>query len=137
MTNLSKDKRTRKLGVPLLQMHCRYRKLGKKFPERKLRGLNPNFYLHISVSDFYCTFRRSACLFRCSNIGGPILGIYINRSQMYEYGTGNKAAQFDFWDYIYLNLLCSACATKYREISLATECLKLSRESGEKKTKCG
>jgi hypothetical protein len=28
-------------------------KIGKIFSERKLRGLNPNFYIHVSVSDLY------------------------------------------------------------------------------------
>ncbi len=128
----------RNFGYPscTLQMHWT-ENWGKKFPERKLCGLNPNFYLQI---DFYCTFRRSTCLFRCSNIGGPILGIYksltskqvnrsweyINRSQMYmNMEIGNKAAQFDICEYTYLNILCSACATKYPEISLVTKLLKL------------
>ncbi len=52
-----------------------YRKLYKKiFPERKLRGLSPNFYMHIYLWAIY-TFQRSVCLFRCRKIGGPILGI--------------------------------------------------------------
>ncbi len=63
-----------------------YPEIGKKiFPERKLRGLNPNFYIHISVSNLYIPA-----------IGLPIWlqknrwidpgNIHINRSQMYEYG---------------------------------------------------
>jgi hypothetical protein len=55
--------------------------LGKIFPEKKLRGLSPNFYNHISVSDLY--FPTIGLPFGCCKIGGPIL--------MYEYGIGNKA----------------------------------------------
>jgi hypothetical protein len=25
----------------------------QKFPEKELRGLSPNFHIHVSVSDFY------------------------------------------------------------------------------------
>ncbi len=35
-----------------LQRYCT-ENLKKIFPERKLRGLSPNFYIHISVSDFF------------------------------------------------------------------------------------
>ncbi len=71
-----------------------YRKLKKKIiPERKLRGLSPNFYIHLSVSDLYvyCIFPGSVCLFGCSKIGELILG---HRCMNKE--TGNKAEQFDF-----------------------------------------
>jgi hypothetical protein len=58
-----------------LQNYCTEN--GKKiFPKRKLRGLSPNLYIHISVSDLYI-FPRSVCLYGCSKKGsGPILGIY-------------------------------------------------------------
>jgi hypothetical protein len=56
-----------------------------KFPERKLRGLSPNFYIHISGERFLL-YPPSVCLFGCSRIGGPILGIYKELIQMNEYG---------------------------------------------------
>jgi hypothetical protein len=40
----------------------------KIFTERKLRGLSPNFYIHISASDLYIP--TMVCLFGCSKIGG-------------------------------------------------------------------
>jgi hypothetical protein len=41
------------------------------FPEKELRGLSPNFYIYVSVSDL-C----SVHLFSCSKIGRPFRGIY-------------------------------------------------------------
>jgi hypothetical protein len=38
----------------------------------KLRGLVPNSYIHLSVSEFYTLFPRSVC----RKIGGLIVGIY-------------------------------------------------------------
>ncbi len=42
----------------------------------KLRGLIPNFYTHVSVSNLYMPRITTACLFGCSKIGRPIMGIY-------------------------------------------------------------
>jgi hypothetical protein len=52
------------------------------FPKQNYNVLSPNSYTHISVGDLY--FLGSVCLFCCSQICGPILGIYINRSQTHE-----------------------------------------------------
>jgi hypothetical protein len=53
------------------------------FPEMKLRGLVPNFYMFRGA---IYTFPRSVCLFCCRKIGGPIVGEYKNRSQIHECG---------------------------------------------------
>jgi hypothetical protein len=44
------------------------------FSEMKLSGLVPNSYIHVSVGDYI--FPGSVCLFACSKIGRPILGMY-------------------------------------------------------------
>jgi hypothetical protein len=46
------------------------------FPEMKLCGLVPNYYIHVSVSDLYTVFPGWVCLFGCSKIGRPIIGKY-------------------------------------------------------------
>ena len=43
-------------------------------PEIKLSGPVPNSYIHVSVSDLYIC-PGLVCLFGCSKIGKPILGI--------------------------------------------------------------
>jgi hypothetical protein len=40
----------------------------------KLRGLVPNFHIHVSVSDLYIS--TISPLIYSSKIGGPIVGIY-------------------------------------------------------------
>ncbi len=44
------------------------------FPEKELRGLSPNFHIHVSVSDLHIP--RKVHIFSCSRIGRPIVGIY-------------------------------------------------------------
>jgi hypothetical protein len=38
--------------MDLLKLHCT-ENFKQIFPEMKLRGLVPNFYIHVSVSDLY------------------------------------------------------------------------------------
>jgi hypothetical protein len=45
------------------------------FPEMKLRGVSPRFYIHVSVSDLYITTIGLPILLQ-ENIGGPIVRIY-------------------------------------------------------------
>ncbi len=55
-------------------MHCTENSK-QIFPEMKLRGLVPNVYIHVSVSDLYIpTIGPQTC--KCSKLGGPIVGIY-------------------------------------------------------------
>jgi hypothetical protein len=46
------------------------------FPEKKLGGIGPNSYIHVSVSDLYIPTIAMVCLFCCRKIDGPIIGIY-------------------------------------------------------------
>ncbi len=53
----------------------------KIFPERKLCGHSPNYYIQISMSDFYIP-TKTVCLFGCRKKGGPILGIYKSQTDI-------------------------------------------------------
>jgi hypothetical protein len=46
------------------------------FPERKLRGLSPNFYIHVHYLRAIYRFPSSVCLYDFSKIGRMIVGIY-------------------------------------------------------------
>ncbi len=63
-------------------MHCTENRI-YVFPEKELRSLSPNSYIHVSVSYLYI-FPGSVHIFGCRKIDRPILEIYINRSQIYE-----------------------------------------------------
>jgi hypothetical protein len=54
------------------------------FPKQKYNFLSPNSYTHISVRDLYIS--RIGLPILLQEICGPILGIYINRSQKHECG---------------------------------------------------
>jgi hypothetical protein len=58
---------------PTLPMH--WTEISKQIlPAMTLRSLVPNFYIHVSVSNFYCP--TIGPQMQCSKIGGPIVGIY-------------------------------------------------------------
>jgi hypothetical protein len=63
------DRREEREGLAL---HC-FENPIYVFPEIKLRGFVPNYYIHLSVSNLYIP--GSVCLFGCK-IGRPILGLY-------------------------------------------------------------
>jgi hypothetical protein len=61
------------ISLPSLQMHCTENSK-QIFPEMKLCGLVPNFYIHVTVSDL--NIPTIGPQTQCSKIGGQIVGIY-------------------------------------------------------------
>ncbi len=60
----------------------------------KMRGLVPNFYIHVSVSNLYIPTIGPQTQY--SKIGGPIVEIYKSRTDTLSLEIGNEAAQFHF-----------------------------------------
>jgi hypothetical protein len=61
------------ISLPSLQMHCTENSK-QIFPEMQPRGLVPNLYSHVSVSDLYIPMIGLQTQY--SKIGGPIEGTY-------------------------------------------------------------
>jgi hypothetical protein len=67
----------------------------------KLRGLFPNSYIHVSVSDLYISTIGLTILLQENSWGGPIVGIYIYIAHRYvNVETRTEAAQFLFGENI-------------------------------------
>jgi hypothetical protein len=75
------------------------------FPEKKLRSLNPNSYIHVSVSDLYnprigphiwLQQHRQICIL----ISHRYMNVEIGRQNIKLYVGNNETAQFLFWEYI-------------------------------------
>jgi hypothetical protein len=83
---------------PMLHCNCTVPKIRNKYsPDMKLRGLVPNFYCHLSVSDRTYSHDRSTNTIH--KIGVPI--VEINRPQIHEIENENEAAQFNFCEYLF------------------------------------
>jgi hypothetical protein len=81
------------LQVPFFIVHCKENPI-YSLTEKKLRGLGPNFHIHVSVSDFIYSHVRSTYFFAAES-GRPIVGIYIAHMNV---GIGTEAVLFYFWE---------------------------------------
>jgi hypothetical protein len=66
---------TKNSNYHLLKRHCT-EKWKKIFPERKLRGLSPNFYIHIYVGDLFIPTIGLPIWLQENTVGRPIVGKY-------------------------------------------------------------
>ncbi len=101
---------------PALQRH--FTENSKRiFPEMKLRGLSPNCYIHVSVSDLYIP--RLVCLFCCRKLVEQSWEC-INRSEKYECGNWNWSRAVLFWRDInrIFFAVCNVYAVQGRYISV-------------------
>ncbi len=67
----------------------------------ELRGLSPNFHIHVSVSNFYIP--RIGPHISSSRKGRPIVGIYnsLTYTWMWKLGLRPRAPIFLFWEYLF------------------------------------
>jgi hypothetical protein len=81
----------------VLQMHCTENSK-KIFPEMKLCGLVPKFYLHVSVNYLYIPMIGLQTQY--SKIGRPIVWIYKSLKDTWKQKLGT-AAEFHFWECLF------------------------------------
>ncbi len=96
----------------LTLMHCNENPI-YVFPEKELRGLSPNFHIHVAWAIYI--FPGSVHIFSCTRIGWPIVGIYklLSDRRMWELGLRPHKKKFLFWEYLFrifgiLSLQCGS-----------------------------
>ncbi len=89
------------------------------FPEKELRGLSPNFHIHVSVSDLYISKIPRFHIFSCSRIGRPVVGIYKSLTDIWMWKLGlrlHSSFSGNFY-FKFLELcLCSALSHHPRDV---------------------
>jgi hypothetical protein len=107
---------TRKFGIRS-GAHCKEILFMYVLPEKKLRGLSPNFHIHVSVSDLYFPTIGPPTVFSCSRLGRPIAGIlYINRSPKHKCRNWERGRAVSFLGIFVSNFRCSVllCRSVYK-----------------------
>ena len=99
-----------------MQMHCA-ENLNQIFPEMKLRGLSPNFYIQLSVRDLNISMigPRTIQQNRLNNCGN------INRSQIQECRNWERGRTVSFLGMFVSNFRYSAYAASYHLSSPITK----------------
>ncbi len=106
MLNCDDRKQAKKVQtfyVPF-HIHCKdkYRTSKQIFPEKELRGLDPNFHLHAFVRDLYIP----VCLFCRRKICGLILEIYKSLTETWMEKLGKS---------VHTELICKFWATLHTQ----------------------
>ena len=83
---------------------------------RELRGLSPNFHIHVSVLWAIYKFRGSVHIFSCSRIGRSIVGISKSFTDIWMWKLGLWPSNF-FSGYIWFEFsVLVLCSAKYNHI---------------------
>ncbi len=69
------------------------------FPEKELRGLNPNFYIHVSVSDLYIPRSNCLCLLQENRWGNILICSQTHECRTWDWGCAIHFLGIHTWDF--------------------------------------